>query len=173
MRRIGKAEARKAVTEWLRDGDFQSKEKTVRINPLDSLWGFADLEETMSYAPDCYVVPKPESLEDLDVLDRELARPRDGRWIGFSIRRADSHRNRDREGSSERRRVGKTSESPRDDLGCRRSLVSTRRKWQCRRDWRVLRPLRALPASDSPGVIGQRLGCRRFRLRGPRRHKSF
>lgn len=69
-----KAEARKTVTEWLRDGDFQNKEKTVRINPLDSLWGFADLEETMSYAPDCYVVPKPESVEDLDVLDRELAR---------------------------------------------------------------------------------------------------
>ena len=69
-----KADVRNVVAEWLADADFAGKEKTVRMNPLDTPWGFADLEVTMAAPPDAYLVPKPETLEGLGQIDAELTR---------------------------------------------------------------------------------------------------
>lgn len=69
-----KEEVRGIVASWLADTDFGTKEKTVRMNPLDTPWGHADLEATMVSPPDAYVVPKPETLEGLNVIDAELSR---------------------------------------------------------------------------------------------------
>ena len=69
-----KDEVRAVVASWLAEADFGAKEKTVRMNPLDTPWGFADLEATMASSPDAYVVPKPETVEGLNAIDAELSR---------------------------------------------------------------------------------------------------
>ena len=69
-----KDEVRGVVTSWLAESDFGSKEKTVRMNPLDTPWGQADLEATMVSPPDAYVVPKPETLDGLNAIDAALSR---------------------------------------------------------------------------------------------------
>ena len=69
-----KDEVRGIVASWLAEADFGTKEKTVRMNPLDTPWGHADLEATMVAPPDAYVVPKPETLEGLNAIDAELSR---------------------------------------------------------------------------------------------------
>ena len=69
-----KDEVRGIAASWLADNDFGAKEKTVRMNPLDTPWGYADLEATMATPPDAYMVPKPETLEGLDAIDVELSR---------------------------------------------------------------------------------------------------
>ncbi len=69
-----KDEVRGVVASWIAEADFGSKEKTVRMNPLDTPWGHADLEVTMVSPPDAYVVPKPETLEGLNAIDAELSR---------------------------------------------------------------------------------------------------
>ena len=69
-----KDEVRGVVATWLADTDFGAKEKTVRMNPLDTPWGHADLEATMVTPPDAYVVPKPETVEGLNAIDAELSR---------------------------------------------------------------------------------------------------
>lgn len=69
-----KDDARHTVTEWLRDVDFQGKERTVRMNPLDTPWGLKDLEVTMQHPPDSYLVPKVSTLEQLDVISAEISR---------------------------------------------------------------------------------------------------
>ena len=60
-----KEDARNIVAEWLGSVDFRGKERTVRMNPLDTPWGLADLEVTMEHAPDAYVVPKISTLDEL------------------------------------------------------------------------------------------------------------
>ena len=69
-----KDEVRGVVASWLAEANFGTKEKTVRMNPLDTPWGFADLEATMATPPDAYVVPKPETVEGLNAIDAELSR---------------------------------------------------------------------------------------------------
>ena len=69
-----KDEARSVVAAWLSEADFGTKERTVRMNPLDTPWGYADLEATMATPPDAYVVPKPDTLEELNAIDAELSR---------------------------------------------------------------------------------------------------
>ena len=69
-----KDEVRGVVASWLAESDFGTKEKTVRMNPLDTPWGLADLEATMVSPPDAYVVPKPETLDGLNAIDAELSR---------------------------------------------------------------------------------------------------
>ena len=69
-----KGSARITVSEWLRDVDFQGKERTVRINPLDTPWGLDDLETTMRHPPDAYLVPKVSTLEQLMEIDQHLTR---------------------------------------------------------------------------------------------------
>lgn len=64
--------ARAEMLRWLQDVDFGRQEKMVRMNPLDSRWGRADLEVTMQCPPDCYVVPKVASLADVLAVDEAL-----------------------------------------------------------------------------------------------------
>jgi citrate lyase subunit beta/citryl-CoA lyase len=69
-----KDDARGVVAAWLRDVDFAGKERVVRLNPLTTPWGRADLEATMVVPPDAYLVPKVRSLEDVAALDSAVAR---------------------------------------------------------------------------------------------------
>ena len=69
-----KDDAREIVANWLGDVDFGVKERTVRMNPLDTPWGLKDLEVTMRHAPDAYVVPKVSTLEELNTIDAEISR---------------------------------------------------------------------------------------------------
>lgn len=67
-----KDDAREIVAQWLGDVDFAGKERTVRMNPLDTPWGLRDLEVTMRHAPDAYVVPKVSTLDELQTISAEL-----------------------------------------------------------------------------------------------------
>ncbi|MCP5182960.1 MAG: CoA ester lyase [Pseudomonadales bacterium] len=67
-----KDEARRVVAAWLADVDFRGKERTVRINPLTTPWGLADVRATMQHPPDAYVVPKVSSLDELMTLDKAI-----------------------------------------------------------------------------------------------------
>ncbi len=57
--------ARETVTDWLRQVDFGRQERMVRMNPLDTPWGVADLEVTMQGRPDSYLVPKVRTRDDV------------------------------------------------------------------------------------------------------------
>ncbi len=69
-----KEDARRTVAEWLGSVEFGAKERTVRLNPLDSPWGLADVAATMVNPPDAYVVPKVSNLAQLDALDAAISR---------------------------------------------------------------------------------------------------
>src|SRR6266478_4421035 len=56
-----KTVTRGAVREWLDRKDFGGRERWVRMNPIVTGLGQADLEETIAARPDGYVVPKPGS----------------------------------------------------------------------------------------------------------------
>jgi len=64
-----KAAVRPVVRAWLERLDFGGRERWVRMNPLASGFGRADLEETIAGRPDGYVLPKPRSAADI----REVA----------------------------------------------------------------------------------------------------
>jgi citrate lyase subunit beta/citryl-CoA lyase len=69
-----KAATRPIVRGWLASLDFGGRERWVRMNPLVTGHGRADLEETIAGRPDGYVLPKPRSAADVrevaQVLDR-------------------------------------------------------------------------------------------------------
>ena len=62
--------ATRGVSEWLGRKDFGGRERWVRMNPIATGLGQADIEETLAARPDGYVVPKPGSAADI----REVAR---------------------------------------------------------------------------------------------------
>lgn len=64
-----KDESRKVYCDWLREVDFGGKETAIRINSLNSPWGMQDLIETMESPPDLYVVPKPERLTEVQLVE--------------------------------------------------------------------------------------------------------
>lgn len=64
-----KSSARTVVSGWLKDVDFGRQERTVRINPLNTLWGQDDVRVTMQHPPDAYVIPKVSTLTELQELD--------------------------------------------------------------------------------------------------------
>jgi citrate lyase subunit beta / citryl-CoA lyase len=64
-----KESARKTVGEWLRQVDFHRQKRLVRINPLDSEWGRADVESTMAGQPDGFLIPKAGDVAALRELD--------------------------------------------------------------------------------------------------------
>jgi citrate lyase subunit beta / citryl-CoA lyase len=64
-----KAATRPIVRQWLEKLDFGARERWVRMNPLATGLGRADLEETIAGRPHGYVVPKPCSAADI----REVA----------------------------------------------------------------------------------------------------
>lgn len=69
-----KAATRPIVRRWLETLDFGPRERWVRMNPIFTIYGEADLEETIAGRPDGYVVPKPRRAEDVRriaaILDR-------------------------------------------------------------------------------------------------------
>lgn len=67
-----KESVRDVVAGWLADVDFGRQERTVRVNPLESPWGRADLTAVMRQPPDAIVLPKVRSLADIDAVDRIL-----------------------------------------------------------------------------------------------------
>ncbi len=67
-----KAAARPVVRGWLERLDFGGRERWVRMNPLASGFGRADLEETIAGRPDGYVVPKPRSAADVRAVAQRL-----------------------------------------------------------------------------------------------------
>ena len=69
-----KAATRPVVRGWLESLDFGPRERWVRMNPLATGFGRADLEETIAGRPDGYVVPKPRNPGDV----REVAQILDG-----------------------------------------------------------------------------------------------
>ena len=64
-----KAETRPIVRRWLTERDFGDRGRWVRMNPVATGLGRADLEETIAGRPDGYVVPKPRHAGDI----REIA----------------------------------------------------------------------------------------------------
>ena len=60
-----KAATRPVVRQWLEKLDFGPGERWVRMNPLATGFGRADLEETIGGRPDGYVVPKPRAAADV------------------------------------------------------------------------------------------------------------
>jgi citrate lyase subunit beta / citryl-CoA lyase len=69
-----KAATRPIVRGWLESLDFGPRERWVRMNPLATGFGRADLEETIAGRPDGYVVPKPRHAGDV----RQVAQLLDG-----------------------------------------------------------------------------------------------
>ncbi len=68
-----KAATRPIVRGWLEKLDFGGRERWIRMNPVATGLGRADLEETIAGRPDGYVVPKPRSAADI----REVAQALD------------------------------------------------------------------------------------------------
>jgi citrate lyase subunit beta / citryl-CoA lyase len=69
-----KAATRPIVARWLTELDFGGRERWVRMNPIATGLGVADLEATIAGRPEGYVVPKPRHAGDVrqivEVLDR-------------------------------------------------------------------------------------------------------
>jgi len=69
-----KEAARPHVLGWLTKRDFGGRERWIRMNPIATGLGEADLEQTIAGRPDGYVVPKPRHASDI----REIAQRLDG-----------------------------------------------------------------------------------------------
>lgn len=67
-----KVDARKTIATWLHTESFGDKRIFVRINPIDSAWGMADIEACTQSRLDGFVVPKVERREELERVDRTL-----------------------------------------------------------------------------------------------------
>jgi citrate lyase subunit beta/citryl-CoA lyase len=69
-----KVATRPIVTRWLTELDFGGRERWVRMNPIATGLGAADLEATIAGRPEGYVVPKPRHAGDVreiaQILDR-------------------------------------------------------------------------------------------------------
>jgi citrate lyase subunit beta/citryl-CoA lyase len=69
-----KVETRPIVTRWLSELDFGGRERWVRMNPIATGLGVADLEATIAGRPEGYVVPKPRHAGDVREISRHLDR---------------------------------------------------------------------------------------------------
>jgi citrate lyase subunit beta / citryl-CoA lyase len=69
-----KVATRPIVTRWLTELEFGGRERWVRMNPIATGLGVADLEATIAGRPEGYVVPKPRHAGDVreiaQILDR-------------------------------------------------------------------------------------------------------
>lgn len=61
-----KAEARETIAKALQELDFRSSEKLARINSIGSGWEKDDIEAVLPYQPDGIVIPKVESVEQIE-----------------------------------------------------------------------------------------------------------
>jgi citrate lyase beta subunit len=82
-----KPATRPIVRRWLETLDFGGRERWVRMNPIWSEYGLADLEETMAGRPDGYVVPKPRRAEDIRRIVAALERLEERHGIPFGSTR--------------------------------------------------------------------------------------
>lgn len=82
-----KAAARKVVLNWLETLDFGGRERWIRMNPLDTGFGEADLLETIAGKPDGYVVPKPRTAADILAVARIIDRLEEKHGITFGFTR--------------------------------------------------------------------------------------
>lgn len=69
-----KEAARSHVCNWVKRTDFGTQECLVRINPQDTPWGKDDLLAIMEVLPDGLVLPKVTTREDVDAVDKAIAR---------------------------------------------------------------------------------------------------
>jgi len=69
-----KPATRPIVRQWLEALDFGGRERWVRMNPIATGFGVADLEETIGGRPDGYVLPKPRSAADVREVAQHLDR---------------------------------------------------------------------------------------------------
>lgn len=76
-----KAEARNWVRQVLRERDFGSKEKVVRINSLEASLGYEDIATVVPARPDSLILPKVNSREDVLRADAEIAAAERGAGI--------------------------------------------------------------------------------------------
>jgi citrate lyase beta subunit len=82
-----KAEARRTVLRWLQALDFGGRERWVRMNPLATGLGEADLEGTIEGRPDGYVVPKPRGAADIRAVVQILDRLEEKHGLPFASTR--------------------------------------------------------------------------------------
>ena len=79
-----KETARTAVAAALTTGDYAPRELVVRINPLDTIWGHADLAVAATLPIDAVLLPKVENAErvrlTIDLLDVLGAAPELAVW---------------------------------------------------------------------------------------------
>lgn len=70
-----KEKARAQVEEALKELNFEGKERVVRINSLETKYGFRDLEAIRDFdsPPDAIMIPKVESAGEVRVVERWLA----------------------------------------------------------------------------------------------------
>ncbi len=68
----GKVEARTRVVEAVKAGGFGQREVIIRINGLETPWGMEDLDAAASAKPDAILVPKVQSVEQLETVGRRL-----------------------------------------------------------------------------------------------------
>ena len=82
-----KAEARATIAKALQELDFGTSEKLARINSVGSGWEKVDIEAVLPYRPDGIVIPKVESIEQVEWASRiiEDAELKNG-WPVNSIR---------------------------------------------------------------------------------------
>lgn len=69
-----KAQAREWVVAALRRVDFGGRERVVRVNPLESPHGRADLAAVVPLRPDALLLPKTSTAEDLGRADEAVTR---------------------------------------------------------------------------------------------------
>src|SRR4030095_9049507 len=69
-----KEATRPVVLRWLTDLDFGGRERWVRMNPIATGLGVADLEATIAGRPEGYVVPKPRHAGDVREISQHLDR---------------------------------------------------------------------------------------------------
>jgi citrate lyase subunit beta / citryl-CoA lyase len=69
-----KTATRPTVARWLAELDFGGRERWVRMNPIATGLGVADLEATIAGRPEGYVVPKPRHAGDVRQIAETLDR---------------------------------------------------------------------------------------------------
>lgn len=90
---LAKEEARENVVAALREGGYENKIRTVRINAVGTQWASADLNAVVRQAGgqfDCIMLPKVATIQDvfwlterLDALEEELGLP--AQHIGIEV----------------------------------------------------------------------------------------
>lgn len=60
-----KEQARKQATEVIRQGGFGSREVVLRVNPIETPWGMADLHAAIAAEPHAILIPKVSHAGDI------------------------------------------------------------------------------------------------------------